>query len=360
MNRFGAYDMAGNVKEWCWNVAGAGKHYILGGAWNEPVYMFTDADARSPFDRDATFGFRCIRPVTNASLDATVTSAIEFPSRNYANEKPVGDEAFNAYRSLYSYDKNELRLKTEVIDRSDPNWTREKMSFDAAYGGERVTAHLYLPNSGRPPYQTVVFFPGSNPLSDRSFEATVNQRSFDYVMKSGRALVYPVYKSMFERGDGLASDYPNTTSFWRDHVIMWSKDLGRTLDALEARRDIANDKIAYLGVSMGGQMAAILPAVEPRIKAVVSVSGGFNLQKALPEVEPINFAPRITVPTLMLNGKYDFFYPTETSQVPMFRFLGAPGEHKRRVVYDTGHNIPRAELIKETLDWLDKYLGPVR
>ena len=61
----------------------------------------------------------------------------------------------------------------------------------------------------------------------------------------------------------------------------------------------------------------------------------------------------------MLNGKYDFFYPTETSQIPMFRFLGAPPEQKRRVVYETGHSIPRNELIKETLDWLDKYLGPV-
>ena len=85
----------------------------------------------------------------------------------------------------------------------------------------------------------------------------------------------------------------------------------------------------------------------------------FNLQRSLPEVEPINFAPRITTPTLMLNGKYDFFYPTEASQVPMYRFLGAPADQKRRVVYDTGHSIPRTELIKETLDWLDRCLGPV-
>ena len=45
---FGAYDMAGNAKEWCWNPAGDNR-YILGGAWNEPVYMFTDADAQPPF-----------------------------------------------------------------------------------------------------------------------------------------------------------------------------------------------------------------------------------------------------------------------------------------------------------------------
>ena len=47
-------------------------------------------------------------------------------------------------------------------------------------------------------------------------------------------------------------------------------------------------------------------------------------------------------------------------QTAVFRFLGTPPEHKRRVVYETGHNVPRLELIKETLNWLDKYRGPVR
>jgi hypothetical protein len=40
--------------------------------------------------------------------------------------------------------------------------------------------------------------------------------------------------------------------------------------------------------------------------------------------------------------------------------LGTPGDLKRRVAYDTGHNVPQAEMIKETLDWLDRYLGPVQ
>jgi hypothetical protein len=62
----------------------------------------------------------------------------------------------------------------------------------------------------------------------------------------------------------------------------------------------------------------------------------------------------------MLNGHFDFFFPVETSQLPMFRLLGTPKEHKRRVQYEAGHNVPRTELIKESLDWLDHYLGPVQ
>ena len=30
------------------------------------------------------------------------------------------------------------------------------------------------------------------------------------------------------------------------------------------------------------------------------------------------------------------------------------------MLYEGGHDVPRTELIKESLAWLDKYLGPVR
>jgi hypothetical protein len=42
------------------------------------------------------------------------------------------------------------------------------------------------------------------------------------------------------------------------------------------------------------------------------------------------------------------------------RRLGTPDKDKRRVLYDTGHDIARTELIKESLNWLDRYLGPVK
>jgi pimeloyl-ACP methyl ester carboxylesterase len=78
-----------------------------------------------------------------------------------------------------------------------------------------------------------------------------------------------------------------------------------------------------------------------------------------PEVDPFNFAPRVTIPTLMLNGRYDSIYPVEECQLPLFRLLGTEPEHKRHMIYDTAHAVPQNESIKETLNWLDRYLGPV-
>ena len=106
-------------------------------------------------------------------------------------------------------------------------------------------------------------------------------------------------------------------------------------------------------------MAAILPALDPRLKALVLNGPGFYMQQMFPEADAFNFAPRVKTPVLMLNGRYDFIYPPDSSQEPFSRLLGTPKANKRRVVFDCSHEVPRAEMIKESLTWLDRYLGPV-
>ena len=357
MSPWGNYDMAGNVKEWAWNEADPGKRYVLGGAWDEPNYMFVDPDAQSAFLRAANIGFRCVKYIEPDAVPAIAMAPMPSPRRDLTKEKPVSDQVFQAYRSLYSYDRLSLDAKVEKMPDGD-EWTVEKITYSAAYGNERAISYLLIPKKGKPPFQTVVFFPGSNALLLRKF-AIYPTVALDGFLRSGRAVIYPVYKSTYERGDGMESDVANATNTWRDHVVMWVKDASRAIDYIQTRPDLDHDKIAYYGYSWGAEMGGIVPAVEPRIKACVLALGGLDFQHSLPEVDVINFISRVKQPVLMLNGRYDFFFPVDSTQEPFYQMLGSKKDQKKHVLYDTSHNIPRNELIKESTNWLDQYLGTV-
>ena len=53
--------------------------------------------------------------------------------------------------------------------------------------------------------------------------------------------------------------------------------------------------------------------------------------------------------------------PMATAQLPLFRLLGTAPEHKRHAQLQGGH-IPDNlhDLLREALDWFDRYLGPVK
>jgi eukaryotic-like serine/threonine-protein kinase len=355
ITRGGTIDMAGNVKEWVSNSTGS-KRYIMGGAWNEPVYMFTGWDAQSPFTRHPNSGIRCIKVDRQEDLSPALTAVIHAPTRDVRKMKPVSSAVFEAWRSLYSFDHGDLKVQAEFVDDASPDWRMEKVSYAAAYGDERILAYVFLPKNAKPPYPVMIGFSGGNIFYERSSATTTDIDRFNYIMRSGRAFLYPVYKSTFERGDAVQDDTPNMTATYRDHMIMWSKDFGRSVDYLESRSDIAKDRIGYIGLSTG--LAPVILAMEPRLSLGVIYMGGFYLQPSLPEADAVNFAPYVKTPVLMLNGRFDYYFPTASSQEPLFQLLGTPAEQKRRVVYEASHNIPRNEMIKEVVNWMDKYWGP--
>ncbi len=110
----------------------------------------------------------------------------------------------------------------------------------------------------------------------------------------------------------------------------------------------------------GGALAIL--GVEGRVRTAILLSGGLHQgSPETPEIDPVNFLPRAELPVLMLGGRYDFIFPVETSQRPLFTLLATPAQHKRLVIFENaGHVPPRIELIREVLDWLDRYLGPVQ
>ncbi len=357
---FGIYDVAGNAREWCRNESNdRHQRFILGGGWNDATYSFNDGYTQFAMDRSPANGFRCMIELPGDSTLASLNTKIAMAFRDYRKEKPVDDKTFEIFLRQYSYDKAPLHDSvTKIADKEF--YTVEKITFDAGYNHERIQAYLYLPKNTKPPFQPILFFGGSGDIFSRRFDVTLAAARVDFLLKSGRALVVPVYKGTHERHDELKSDIQEETVFYKDHVIMWRKDIGRTIDYLETRKDLQAGNLGYLGWSWGGFMGGIMPAVEKRIKAVVLNVGGMAMQKALPEADQVNFIPRVTQPVLMLNGKHDMFFPVETSQKPMFDLLGTPKNDKKFFLFESGHLVPRSDFVRETVLWYDQYLGMVK
>jgi dipeptidyl aminopeptidase/acylaminoacyl peptidase len=355
LTAFGVSDMAGNVREWNWNETGIGR-IISGAGYDDATYLFTTWNQLPPFDRSPQNGFRCVKYIDKENIPVSAFRLIDLGgNRDYSKEAPVSESIFKIYKNQFLYDSTALNAVVEERFDSPDDWVVEKITFNAAYGGERMTAYLYLPKNSPPPYQTLIFFPGDYKEKKYIINNSAVSWFFDFILKSGRAVLYPVYKGTFDRIDGQDPSYMSHQH--TERLIMWEKDFSRAIDYLETRKDIDATKLGYYGHSWGGYLGGIIPAVETRLEVNILIVGGFF--KALPEADAINYITRIKVPTLMLNGKYDNFFELENNIKPFFNFLGTPEKNKRLVVYETAHYVAKADMIKEVLAWLDKYLGPV-
>jgi dienelactone hydrolase len=280
--------------------------------------------------------------------------------RDFSKYKPVSDDVFRAYQLLYAYPQSPLNAKVEGVVKETTDWREEKVTFDAAYNGERMAAYLFLPKTVRPPYQTVLFFPSARVffLPDDSRELG-DIKFFDYILQSGRAVVYPIYEDTYERRSehrfpGGDQDFSLTAD--------WYKDAARTLDYLATRSDIDDTRLAYMGVSMGSADGVIFATLlQNRLRTAVFLDGGYFLQKPTRGADQADFVPRMKKPVLMVNGRYDFTFPVDKAQNPFFQMLGTPAADKRHVILDTPHDVTerRGQLVKEVLGWLDRYLGRV-
>lgn len=364
---YGVYDMAGNVREWCQNETPGGR-LIRGGAWDDATYLFTALSQESPFDRSGKNGFRCAIYPDKENIPARVFTMTRFNEfQYYTGKKPVPDEIFKAYKEQFSYDKSELDAKIDSRNDSSDDWTYERISFNAAYNNERIIGHLFLPKNTSPPYQTVIYFPGGATYLFASSNDIEHYDEFlnfvSFIIKNGRAVLFPVYKGTFERRENglnaLVLIQQGKLRRFTELRVQLIKDFKRCIDYLDSRQDIDTARLAYYGLSQGAMMGAIIPAVEDRIKTSVLISGGY-VDFGLPEVNQINYITRVKIPTLMLNGKYDMLMPYDKSIIPMFNLLGTRDEDKELKLYETDHIPPRREFIKESLAWFDRYLGPVR
>jgi dienelactone hydrolase len=283
-------------------------------------------------------------------------------ARDFAKYRPVSDDVFHAYQLLYAYPNVPLHETDGGVVKETADWREEKVTIDTGYRGERMAIYLFLPKKVKPPYQTVLFFPSARVeliADNKGGMALGDIGFFDYIVQSGRAVVYPTYQDIYERRVQYSlprggQNIQLTTDRY--------KDAARSLDYLATRPDIDSSKLAYLGVSMGSAEGVIYSTLlQDRLKTAIFLDGGYFLDPPPPGGDQADFAPRMKKPVLMVNGRYDYVFSLELSQDPLFNMLGSPKKDKQHLVLETPHDVTeqRPQLVKAVLDWLDRYLGPV-
>ena len=371
MSVYGAFDLAGNVVEWCLNASASGARFAAGGSYLHITYAAQYAYEIDPLTRDEGTGFRTVLS-TDEEFPVALAGLLGVNRAEPFEPEPVSREEFEGYRGFYTYEPEPLEAEIEIDDDSASGWRVQKVSFNAAYGNprERMGANLYLPKQVRPPYQTVIFL-GADPTttgpSSEFFRepSTLHWAGIPRLIESGRAVMYPFYKNYFERGaDGSEPINPMESSaeLFR-YVRMLTNDAGRSIDYLEGNPDLFSDSVAYYGFSFGADVGSFFTAIEKRIDASIAVAGTVlppNPLEALPAAYPVNYMPHITMPTLLINSVFDEGCPRETCALLRYELLGTPEEHKDLVQPTGGHLVRPDDIMDAMIPFLDEYLGPVQ
>ncbi len=351
MTRYGTYDLPGNVSEWLFNPSGNNR-LILGGNYKEPTYWYSSSLAISPWTRNELLGFRCIRYIDD-TLKTELTQSLGGIKRDFEMVDLVSDEVFKFYLDRYNYEKTKLN-PIQISKSESDNWTTEIISVEVPYENTPLKMYVYLPVNFKPPYQSILYFPGLDARQSNSIDKLDEGRRFDHLLKSGRAVIWPIYYNTYGRGKIKGATY-NEREIQYKNIFT---DIQIVCDYLQTRDDIDSERIAFFGVSWGGFVAPYVLAIENRIKLGILSLFGVQSGGERKEWDQIHYLQRVKIPLLLLGGRYDFDYSLEQQQA-FYDFLGTPKPDKKWMLYETTHHIPRKDLINESLNWLDKYFGPV-
>jgi formylglycine-generating enzyme required for sulfatase activity len=152
---WGTYDMAGNAREWLWNMS-EDRRWVAGGAWSELPYLFwNQIESADPWDRSPINGIRCMRSLPGETISAELLEPARQSSVDFSALEPVSEPTYAVLAEQLSYASSTSQPQVEPVDSDDPHWRRERITLPTGYDDTRFEVHLFLPTHGSPPYQAV-------------------------------------------------------------------------------------------------------------------------------------------------------------------------------------------------------------
>lgn len=352
---YGAYAMAGNVKEWLANGVGEG-FAVVGGSWQDPAYLFSQVGSLPGATASPDLGFRCARTAGDVASNQGA-DPLKLDERTPVY-RPVNAATFTTLLHHYRYDRQPVKPRSvSVVETAD--WTRERLWLDGV-GRDSILAYLYLPKRADQPFQTIVYVPSSGAFFFQPVWQEVEEVLGPHI-KGGRAVLVVALKGMLERPQPADFTRPPTASVrFRDLIVLHATELRLAMDYLETRDDIDMRKLAYVGLSWGAGSRVVFAAIDRRFRSVVLIGAGIDerVQPTLPEAANFNFAPYIKPPKLMINGRRDEEHPWASRALPLWNLLREP---KELVLIDgAGHYPPAEQRVPPINAFLDRTLGPVK
>ena len=358
---WGTYHMAGNAREWVWNFAGDDA-VALGSGWPEYASNFARIYTADPLARAPDHGVRLMRTLDDAPVEPALLEPIKLVRDTaFANRAPVSDDAFAAMRFQFTTPHVAPTAAKVARIETSPLWIAEEVTLTFA-AQEPQVLYVVRPQAHQGRLQPIVY----SGVGDCCFMKRPNRDVLEqlqiagFVVNSGRALVMPIWAGGYERYWPTPPDRTAAIDRERRLSMLWQQDMSTAIDYIESRPDLDAQHIGFFGVSRGASFAGALNlALEPRIRAATLAAGGFWIHGPVhPMIDLINYAPRITLPVLMLSGRYDHIYPYEQSQKRTLELLGTPPDRKSQIEYDTGHfTLPPNRVAADVTDWFDRYLG---
>ena len=352
---FGTHDMAGNVREWVANTSDE-LRFAMGGAAIDAPYVVHHQIRKDPWSRDGMTGTRNVRyrntPAPVVFSNRSGTTALP-PLSEAAPE--IALDAYLSTLEFVPFDAEPL-----LISEHDQGFgVLRKISLNMSRNGGRFEAYVFIPKGYKPPYQSMVYMSGTYAFNrGAQLEPWINwevKDVFSPYLRSGRAIIWPVWYGSYERYDGM-NEAPNELRDVLNYERLkhWVTDMAAIVAYLDASEDF-NDRVAWLGLSYGAAVPRTTHFFTPPFRTAILLSGSAPMHGPL----DVSYYRRFSLPVLLLKGRFDQLLPVASAE-RWFNTIATPADDKRLVIYDTNHwPLPRNQMIREVIDWLDHYLGPV-
>jgi uncharacterized protein len=231
----------------------------LGGA-----YRFADGRVISMLPTGAEAHWRFTDFGSGKSHALHPAGALKFESGDEFDAKsPV------VFRYQFGLDKNGLAETLNIRQNGQPALTARKLKLREKTvvfksGDTELFGKLTLPSGGKPPFKTVVFVHGSDPV------ASVDREWLPHLLASQGVATFVFDK----RGAGCSKGQ------YLQRFDVLSDDVVAAVNWLKTQPEIDPSKVGLAGFSQGGWVAPLAALKDPSIKFVVV---GFGLAMSLAE-----------------------------------------------------------------------------